>query len=262
MSGLLESVVRRGAGLPAPTGQQVLTLRPLSRFERPWADAGEGRSGATPALEGAGEPQVRTGPHVSGPRQETPASTEPAVEHGRDEFNEVHDLMPPARRDSRVARAADRVPSIDRPNPIVHDAATPATDVVVASPVAPESTSTATEAPVAPPRTFPSPPPAVGAELLPGHPAESRIETMPIRVAAAPAAPEFHPDRPEPARGVPPQALGDPRDLEPTSQPSISIGRIDIMFASPPVVPSRAPRESTRTRGFAAYVRARRGFLR
>ncbi len=48
MTGFLEGLVRRGAGLGAPSGQQMLSLRPRSRFEQRAVDA---------RLEGPGAPE-------------------------------------------------------------------------------------------------------------------------------------------------------------------------------------------------------------
>jgi hypothetical protein len=233
VTGFLQRLALRSAGLPA-AGAPSLRLRPRALFE--------------PSSHAA------TGPEMLD--LEAPAAT--AAARGRS----------PA-----IGAAGPQPPSPD---------ASPAAASVVARPPAPPAASVTPEPAPAAGRATPrleetgarAAPPAAAAALAP-TPAdegpEARVTWDPPGAPPRPAppAPPFvadpGPPPPPPQRAAVPETVFEPVAAFPepadTAAPfTLSIGRIDVEFISPPPPPARAPRAAdSRSRGFAPYARMRRG---
>jgi hypothetical protein len=296
MSGFLEGLVRRGAGLGAAPGEQTATLRPLSRFEQRPFDGAEGASPALPESESVVPAATRQhAGHESVPVQqrETPlhSPAAPVVapgEHPSPAPAPVTTQHPAiattAGEPEDVARAQASLPTAPvQPPPAQTPAARMPAAETLATPapagpqaqVTHENTRDITHevthaithavtrreevthfAPAAPL-------PRDAATSHPPHPApETRLPgeepDVPVSHAAmVPAAPDQSP------RAIAPPSA--PRQHEshdpPAPQTSITIGRIEIDFGQKPAAPPAPPRPQ-RTRGFAAYARARRGQAR
>lgn len=280
MSGFLEGLVRRGAGLGAAPGEQTATLRPLSRFEQPASGGPEG----DPALS-EGESFVAAPPHVDresiaareemprppapiAPRRIDPAPAAGPME-AQDTFRpaDVPAGQPPRIVDIGTLPPAASALPVASPQTIIEHTPAAATPNAVAAPAVPQVRAThdinaieeVTRIVTA------TAPPQVVAPSDPSRP----DSPQPIRQAepAPRDAPEVAPRR---AASVAPRSDLDPRAAAPPAPPrhespeepapktSITIGRIEIDFGPKPAAPAAAPRPQ-RTRGFAAYARARRG---
>lgn len=291
MSGFLEGLVRRGAGLGAAPGEQTATLRPLSRFELRPFDGAEGASAALPESESFAPAATRHAGHESDPVQErettlhspaapvlapdehpspapAPVMTNPAIATARGEPDDVGGAQasPPAApaQPLPAQTPVERMPAPetlavpasagpqaqvthDNTGEVAHDithAVTRREEVTHLAPAAPLPRVAATSP------QLPHPAPDT---RLPGEEPD-----VPVHHAAmVPAAPDQSP------RAVAPAST--PRQHEshdaPAPQTSITIGRIEIDFGQKPAAPPPPPRPQ-RTRGFAAYARARRGQAR
>jgi hypothetical protein len=249
MSGLAESLVRRGAGLALPPGQQVMELRRRSRYE---SGAGEDEGGGPLPAADAGAPvgmeptastfvvphldrerssdsgdtipaSLRSAPTLPSPQPTSNQSPKSAPDRSTSSLpNQVVTPKP-----SLPGLATDRHPQ--RPGVDEHESGAPpdiAQAAVASSATRRPSDMTAVEPPPGDNGTLPRPPVGPLSSVVPATPPEPPF--------ASPAS--------EGARVT------------------ISIGRIAIDFAKEPSTPTAAsPRAPERTRGFAAYARARLG---
>lgn len=293
MSGFLEGLVRRGAGLGAAPGEQTATLRPLSRFEQRPFDGAEGASPAPPESESFVPAATRHAGHESVPVQErettlhspaapvlapddhpspapAPVMTQhPAIATARGAPEDVGGAQasPPAAPSLAAQAPAERMPTPETlavPAPagpqaqvthdMTHDTTREVTHDVTHAVTRREELTHAPAAPL--PRVAAAsqqPPHAERETRLPGEEPD-----VPIHPAAmVPAAPDLS------SRASAPPST--PRQNESHDPPAplttITIGRIEIDFGQKPAAPP-APPGPQRTRGFAAYARVRRGQAR
>ena len=272
MSGFIERLALRAAGLSAADGPALLAPRPHARFETD--------GGAAPGANGA--PFEIAAETVASPAQ-SPAPMEPGLP----------DAAAPAgtaRSDADDAVAPRALPASESPRARPAPSLPRAVSVAVPVPrsarrvVRPDGSAVA-QSPPAPQTVVPAPDasrpaPAATAPVHGRAPNARPIETssgLPPR--AAPAATETavpsaraKPPPPEPPLPAPRRAIAEPlpaprapprhRDRAPAV--TVSIGRIEVEIAPPPapVAPPSARSQPVRTRGFESYALARRGRVR
>lgn len=291
MSGFLESLVRRGAGLGAAPGEPTAALRPLSRFEqRPF----EAANAETPPLietdgvmpanarphadrhAAAGEPNmiarasVTPGASLQGDRplsEQTTARADTPPQHRAVKFSGSDTPFSPMQPEAATARIAPQVSAHDeapaQPRDVRHTIppAEPKADA------APENAMPDEPAPRVPrqsegdPRDEPRPP-SPNEPIVPPSPAlrSYPIVTVHERITEK----NERADRPDGVPAIPPpqhDPVQHQSEAPPAPQLTIAIGRIEIDFGQRPAPPPPAPGPQ-RTRGFDAYIRARRGRLR
>jgi hypothetical protein len=256
MSDFAQRLIARSAGTPPLVGCAMLAPRPRSRFEssagleiEPAPEIAAPMQTPVPPAQGTapapvpGSMDSRLGPR---PRSLLPdALAQPSEDMGRNEdatpipqsdpmhwsppvVDDVRPIPGPfALRPHEAPSAVTMpVPHVDTETAIRHDPPTPAGD---------DSTPTEATAPVT--IAKPAPPSATGER------------TTEIRTIAFERLPPAALDRRA--------AFREP--TVPPPEPSISIGTVEVHFL-PPEPPAIAPRpQPERTRGFAAYARARRG---
>jgi hypothetical protein len=243
MTGFLEALVRRGAGLEPPSGQQLLKLRPLSRFESTWTVTFDHESADRTNTEG--EP---------GDSTRVPDNT-----LSRAEFLKDHRHDGPGDDGLRLRLTPSDASSVRtheiKSQSMDQEQATNRESRSEASPAQPNKTSRPEDAKVDRGRTLPNDElqaetrATPGAQAVPAfgsHQADSRVADHVSAMSNARQTASHH----------------FPHAEERAPHFTISIGRIEIDFERQTDVSVSPKRGPERTRGFTDYARARHGILR
>jgi hypothetical protein len=251
MTGWLQRLALRGAGLAPPEGPAPLQLRPRSAFEPspPLPDLA--------AMEGPAPVGDAAADRLAAPAAEEPG---PAL---RPSARPRHAAPPiEAKGASPESRAAaGRADAAPRPDP-AHAASTAPARPVFGDPLSTRAAPAGRRGRAGAAARHRTAPAAEG-------PTESSADPIRgARLAAARASAEPRPPVPRDAIDLGPAetaaAAADalphapPAGEDPAQPFSLSIGRIDVEFVHPPAPPAAAPADP-RTRGFADYARIRRG---
>ena len=262
MSGFLERLALRGAGLAPPGSPAPMRLRPRGRFE--------------PGPGAVGPPDDRVDAPASIRPSPWSAEAERGLEPGPARPPErgagpAPERRAPAEQAPPVARFPGPDPAPARADAIV--AEEPAATEPVFDPASPIGLEPRGEATIGP-QSVPDPPapaparapaPAAFADA-PGEIAPEPAEPAAMRDSASPAVPvRWRSERAERLEAGQRSAAAPPLTLRSRPDPApapvtVSIGRIDVEFVHPaaPPVAAAAPAVD-RTRGFSSYARARRG---
>jgi hypothetical protein len=262
MTGFLETLVARGAGLPAPGGPVPLMPRPMARFEpggSGWGVGGEAGQGLEP-------PAAAMEPSPAEPRRAGSAAVPGSTRAARREAPGERAFRAPA------PPADEPRPSASRAREAARAAARPETPADVAAPGTAEARARDEKA------SDEAPPPLHADEIRVVARDDAVPEQQPSGALTQPEAPSSAPAPPgttADARAAAPA----PAELRPALPPaapsledeaprpvSISIGRVTVEVVEParpaPQPALQRPPGPQRTRGFDAYARARRGHLR
>ncbi|EAQ36169.1 hypothetical protein NB311A_01654 [Nitrobacter sp. Nb-311A] len=269
MTGFVDRIVARGAGLPLLERAATLRLRPVSSFEA--GDAG-------PLLAGEAAPVIDDSPRIF---------SNPAFSHLR-----RPEQYEPAARRSTIADSSP--PAFDAPEPaekkttppwrVQTEGRTDSFDVSANLHRAPRKQAFAAErnsdaageisSPVRSADEISSPVRSVGDNLKIQAPPITTERVFVEAIAspprhnipnATPSSADATPEASTPGWREPP-SLGAREDssfaMAETHAPvTVTVGRIDVQFLPPPAPPAALP-SPPRSSGFGAYARARRGIPR
>jgi hypothetical protein len=279
MSGFLERLALRGAGLAPPGAPVAMRLRPRGRFEpgpgasppaedivdtwvatRPSSFLAAAEQGIAPGLarppERSGDPTTER----SAQAEQVPPPIQPQ--------GQLHAPLPVDGSASQETAATkrglsppppDRILSREEATVVTSDADPARAPASVASAAVTgetrTDTATASAAFAAVAGEAPTDTAGVAAAAAPLR--DGPRPTMPVQWRSErPARPEDHPR----AGPAPPAALPQRPRPDPVPAPvTLSIGRIDVEFVQPPAPPAVAAPAVNRSRGFSNYARARRG---
>lgn len=259
MTGFVDRVVARGAGLPLLERAATLRLRPVSSFEA-------GNAGPLSADRAA--PVIDDGPRISSnPTSPKPGSPEP--------------YEPAARR---LATADPSPPTFDAPEPAGEETTPPRRintesrnnpfDVSADRDLATRKQSSAADRSSDPAVETSHPVRSVGDNLkiqarpiteerafvkAPTYQHRDNIPdttSSPVEVAPEASAPGWR-DRSSHDWSEPPSLAA----AEAQAPVTVTVGRIDVQFLQPPAPPAASP-SVPRSSGFGNYARARRGIPR
>ena len=267
MSGFIERLALRAAGLSAADGPALLAPRPHARFGTD-GGAAPGANGAPfeIAAETVASPAQSLAPMEPG----LPDAAAPAGTARSDADDAVAPRALPASESPRARPAPSLPRAVSVAVPVPRSArrvVRPDGSAVAQSPPAPQTVVPAPDASrPAPAATAPvhgRAPNARPIETSSGPPARAAPVATETAVPSARAKPPLPAPRraiaePLPAPGAPPRH----RDRAPAV--TVSIGRIEVEIAPPPapVAPPSARSQPVRTRGFESYALARRGRVR
>ena len=255
MSNFAERLVARSAGAPPAPGISLLAPRPVSRFEPTAGIAIEAIADAEPSVAAAFEAEAESQPrpavaHTLTERRESPRSagdTRSAIaqplDHGNRMPHEEADATSPVAR----AQASETLPDVgetQQGRAVPHPVASEITVREDRAMTKEHASAVGTKAAQPQARTradveaFVSPQP-LAEQVSPPAASDRRPEIHTVRTEQRAAAREFSTDR--------------------TPAPVISIGKIEVQFLPQEPRVAAARPQPERTRGFAAYARARRG---
>jgi hypothetical protein len=264
MSNFAERLVARSAGASPAPGISPLALRPASRFEPTAGIEIDAIADTEPPVAAAAVTEAASPPrpavaHTLIEARESPRSAgetrsaiaQPSDDGNRTPHDEANATSPVLRVEAPVVRAeAPETPLPDVvetqqgravPHPVASEISAMEDRAMMKVRASPDGTA------AAPPRahtredveTFHVSPQPLPEQVSPPAASDRRLEIQTVRTERRVAAREFSIDR--------------------TPAPVISIGRIEVQFLpQEPRVPAARP-QPERTRGFAAYTRARRG---
>jgi hypothetical protein len=238
MIGFLEGLVRRGAGLEPPAGQQLLKLRPLSRFE----------STSSVGLDDESSDQTNT-PERPGDSAGV-ADRTPPPDHRATQAHETEDHSR-SQEHQGLPQMIDREQDGGAPAPTTGTAIRGGAPSMRAPKKAQEPEAADVER-----RSI-----LLDSQTEGDRHAALRVPAFPT-VGLPPTSLSAAEHVSEMTNALQPSGRGIPETEGQAPHLTISIGRIEIDFekqAGPSVPPKQGP---LRTRGFTAYAHARRGILR
>lgn len=259
MTGFVDRIIARGAGLPLLERAAMLRLRPVSSFE-----AGN----AGPLLTGEAAPVIDDGPRIFSnptfsnlrrPEQYKPAARRSTI---ADSSPPAFDTPEPAEKKTTPpgrVQTEGQTDSFDISADLRHEKRKQASTTErnsdaadeILSPVRPVGDNVKIQAqPITKERVF--------VEATASPPRHNIPNATPSSVEVAPEASTLG--------WKEPPSLGARKDsslaMAETHAPvTVTVGRIDVQFLPPPTPPAASP-SAPRSSGFGAYARARRGIPR
>jgi hypothetical protein len=257
MSNFAERLVARSAGASPASGISPLTLRPASRFEptagieidaiadtEPHVAAAAVTETASPTRPAVAHTLIGTRESPRSAGETRSAIAQPSDDGNRPSHDEADATSPVLRANPPETPLPDVVETLQGravPHPVAREISAMEDRAMMKARASPDGTT------AAPPRahtregveTFHVSPQPLPEQVSPPVASDRRPEIQTVRTERRVATREFNIDR--------------------TPAPVISIGRIEVQFLPQgPPVPAARP-QPERTRGFAAYTRARRG---